>query len=96
MTLRAAPAHRSKGVCGAAARTRETQLVPDVHEFAGHIACASTTQSELVVPVVDPQGRLLAVLDVDSDLPAAFTQADAQAVERLCEWLGAQRWTSGL
>lgn len=57
---------RSKGVCGAAASTRATQLVPDVHAFPGHIACASSTRSEVVVPVTAPDGRLLAVLDVDS------------------------------
>ncbi|KAL4451333.1 hypothetical protein ABPG77_009405 [Micractinium sp. CCAP 211/92] len=86
----------SKGVCGAAARTRQTQLVPDVHAFPGHIACASTTQSEVVVPVLTPDGRLLAVLDVDSDLPAAFTDVDAQWLERLCADLGARPWSSGL
>ncbi|KAL4420754.1 hypothetical protein ABPG75_010410 [Micractinium tetrahymenae] len=86
----------SKGVCGAAARTRQTQLVPDVHAFPGHIACASSTQSEVVVPVLTPNGKLLAVLDIDSDLPAAFTGVDAQWLERLCADLGAQQWTSGL
>ena len=62
----------ARGVCGAAARTRETQLVPDVHAFPDHIACASGTQSEIVVPVIAPDGTLLAVLDVDSDARAAF------------------------
>ena len=78
----------SKGVCGAAARTRATQLVDDVTRFAGHIACSSTTQSELVVPVVTPDGRVLAVLDVDSDAPAAFGAEDAAALESLCAELG--------
>lgn len=78
----------SRGVCGAAARTRATQLVPDVHAFPDHIACASSTRSELVVPVVTPSGRLLAVLDVDSDHPAAFTEADARGLETICAALG--------
>ncbi|GAB4564468.1 MAG: GAF domain-containing protein [Haliangiales bacterium] len=80
----------SRGVCGAAARLRETQLVPDVAAFPGHIACASTTQSELVVPVITPAGALLAVLDIDSDLPAAFTDVDREAIEALCAELGTQ------
>lgn len=67
----------SRGVCGAAARTRKVQLVDDVDSFAGHIACASSTRSELVLPVVDGQGALLGVLDIDSNQPAAFTQEDA-------------------
>ena len=73
-----------QGVCGAAARTGKTQLVPDVHAFEGHIACSSTTQSEVVVPVVDSSGRVVAVLDVDSDLPDAFTETDQQHLERIC------------
>lgn len=67
----------SRGVCGAAARTRTTQLVPDVDAFPGHIACASSTRSEIVLPVFDRSGALIAVLDIDSDQPAAFTEADA-------------------
>ncbi|GLC34304.1 hypothetical protein PLESTM_000180300 [Pleodorina starrii] len=82
----------SRGVCGAAARSRTTQLVPYVSQFPGYIACASSTQSEIVVPVVEAgSGRLRAVLDVDSDLPAAFTQVDQEYLERLCAWLGSQR-----
>ena len=68
----------SKGVCGAAARTGETQLVPDVEAFPGHIACASSTRSELVLPVHTKDGHLIAVFDIDSDLPNAFTEKDAQ------------------
>ena len=79
-----------RGVCGAAARTRQTQLVPDVHAFPGHIACSSTTLSEIVVPVLTPDGRLLAVLDVDSNQPAAFDEVDVAALERLCSELGRQ------
>jgi GAF domain-containing protein len=67
----------SRGVCGAAARTREVQLVPDVDAFPGHIACASSTRSEIVLPVFDAKGDLLAVFDIDSDQPDAFTEADA-------------------
>ncbi len=67
----------SRGVCGAAARTGEVQLVPDVDAFPGHIACASSTRSELVLPVWSGAGRLLGVLDIDSDRPDAFTDHDA-------------------
>lgn len=80
----------SRGVCGAAARTRQTQLVPDVHAFADHIACSSTTQSEIVVPVLRPDGRVLAVLDVDSNAPAAFDELDREHLESLCRTLGAR------
>ena len=79
----------ARGVCGAAARTRATQLVPDVHAFEGHIACSGTTRSEIVVPVLTPDGRVLAVLDVDSDAPAAFGEVDREALEALAEKLGA-------
>ena len=67
----------SRGVCGAAARTGEVQLVDDVNAFEGHIACAISTQSELVLPVWNQAGTLLGVFDIDSDQPAAFTQDDA-------------------
>ncbi|WP_225026429.1 GAF domain-containing protein [Xinfangfangia pollutisoli] len=66
----------ARGVCGACARTGEIQNVPDVDAFPDHIACASSTRSELVLPVWNGQGRLLGVLDLDSDTPAAFTKAD--------------------
>jgi GAF domain-containing protein len=67
----------SRGVCGAAARTGAVQLVPDVDAFPGHIACASSTRSEIVLPVRDGAGRLIAVFDIDSDQPDAFTEEDA-------------------
>jgi len=70
----------SRGVCGAAARTRQVQLVDDVDAFPGHIACASSTRSELVLPVFDCDGALIAVFDIDSDQPAAFTQEDSDAL----------------
>lgn len=66
----------SRGVCGACARTGEIQNVPDVDAFPGHIACSSTTRSELVLPVRNGAGELLGVLDLDSNSPAAFTRAD--------------------
>lgn len=68
----------SRGVCGACARTREVQLVPDVEAFEGHIACASSTRSELVLPVQNAKGELLGVFDLDSDFSAAFTEEDAE------------------
>jgi L-methionine (R)-S-oxide reductase len=70
----------TRGVCGAAARTGEIQLVPDVDAFPDHIACASSTRSELVLPVWNTKGNLLGVLDLDSDQPDAFTQGDADAL----------------
>lgn len=78
----------SRGVCGAAARTRQTQLVPDVDDVPDHIACSSSTRSEIVVPIVSPAGRLLGVLDVDSDDPAAFDDTDQHFLEKLAERLG--------
>lgn len=66
----------TRGVCGAAALTGKVQNVPDVELFAGHIACSSSTRSELVLPVWNAAGKLLGVLDLDSDTPAAFTKAD--------------------
>ena len=79
-----------RGVCGAAARTRETQLWPDVSEAPDHIACQSSTQSEVVVPIVTPSDRLLGVLDVDSDTRGAFDDTDREHLERLCADLGEQ------
>ena len=73
----------SRGVCGAAARTGEVQLVPDVEAFPGHIACASSTRSELVLPVWNGAGDLLGVFDLDSDQPDAFTQEDADRLARI-------------
>ncbi len=72
-----------RGVCGAAAAAGRTQIVADVHAFPGHIACDSRSASEIVVPVWDAAGRLIAVLDVDATLPAAFDETDAQGLERI-------------
>lgn len=79
-----------RGVCGAAARTQETQLVPDVEQFPDHIACSSSTRSEIVVPVLTPDDTLLAVLDVDSNDLAAFDETDQRHLEALCARLGQQ------
>lgn len=72
-----------KGVCGACARTGTIQLVPDVDAFPGHIACASSTRSELVLPVRDRDGAVIGVFDIDSDQPAAFHQGDADALQAI-------------
>lgn len=71
------------GVCGAAARTGEVQLVPDVDAFPGHIACASSTRSELVLPVYDYKGLLIGVFDIDSNQPDAFSQDDVVGLSAL-------------
>jgi GAF domain-containing protein len=74
-----------KGVCGAAAATGTTQIVPDVDAFPGHIACSSSTRSEIVLPVWDGHGRLIAVLDIDSDRPDAFDETDARALRGILD-----------
>lgn len=72
-----------KGVCGAAASTRQTQRVPDVHAFPGHIACDSASRSELVVPLVAADGRLVGVFDLDSPEPDRFDEDDARGLEAI-------------
>ncbi len=72
-----------KGVCGAAAARRETVIVEDVHEFAGHIACDARSESEIVVPVFDASGALFAVFDVDSDRKAMFDAHDKAGLEAI-------------
>jgi L-methionine (R)-S-oxide reductase len=72
-----------RGVCGAAALSRRTQIVEDVHAFPGHIACDSRSLSEIVVPVLDGFGRLIAVFDVDAVELAAFDRTDADGLERI-------------
>ena len=72
-----------KGVCGAAARTGAVQIVPDVDAFPGHIACSGTTRSEIVLPVRNGAGEVIAVLDIDSDRPDAFTEADSKALTKI-------------
>jgi GAF domain-containing protein len=72
-----------RGVCGAAARRRETIVVPDVHQFPGHIACDPNSKSEIVVPVFDSDDELIAVLDVDSAEYAAFDEVDRRHLEEI-------------
>lgn len=74
-----------RGICGRCAREEKTVIIPDVELEADHIACSSSTRSEIVVPVFDATGNLRAVLDVDSDLPAAFDETDALFLEGVCE-----------
>jgi GAF domain-containing protein len=80
----------SRGVCGAAARSGQVQLVDDVDAFPGHIACANSTRSEIVLPVWDGAGTLLGVLDIDSNQPSAFTQNDADQLTTILETVFAQ------
>ncbi|MCT4334091.1 GAF domain-containing protein [Paracoccus sp. YLB-12] len=75
----------SRGVCGAAARTGQVQLVADVDAFPGHIACASSTRSEIVLPVFGAGGRLIGVLDIDSDRANAFTAEDAARLREILD-----------
>ena len=72
-----------KGVCGTAAAARETQIVEDVHAFPGHIACDARSESEIVVPVMDSNGSLIAVFDVDSDQKAMFDETDRDGLEAI-------------
>lgn len=75
------PFHR--GVCGRAATTGQVQIVDNVNNFEGHIACSSSTLSEIVLPVHNANGVLIAVLDIDSNKPAAFTQNDADELTKI-------------
>ncbi len=84
---------KGKGVCGTAWEKDETQLVPNVHEFPGHIACDSASNSEIVVPIHDKSGAVIAVLDIDSPSLNRFTEADrkglqsfAKAIESSLVW----------
>lgn len=75
----------SKGVCGAAARSRQTQRIDDVHAIADHIACDSASQSELVIPIIDASGALWGVLDLDSPKAGRFSEHDQTGIEGLVE-----------
>ena len=77
----------SRGVCGAAARTKEVQIIEDVHAFPGHIACDVRSASEIVVPVYGPDGSLFAVFDVDSDKIGSFDETDAAGLEPILKTL---------
>ncbi|MHB8287356.1 MAG: GAF domain-containing protein [Caulobacteraceae bacterium] len=79
-----------RGVCGTAASARQTQIVQDVHAFPGHIACDSRSNSEIVVPVFDAQGALIAVFDVDSVETGSFDTVDAQGLETILAQVFAQ------
>ncbi len=75
-----------RGVCGTAAAERRTVIVADVHAFPGHITCDPRSRSEIVVPVFDANGALIAVLDIDSGVPAAFDEQDREGLESLVAW----------
>jgi GAF domain-containing protein len=75
-----------RGVCGVAAAERRTMVVPDVNAFPGHIACDARSASEIVVPVVDRAGSLIAVLDIDSERRNTFDREDAAGLERIVRW----------
>lgn len=85
-----------RGVCGTAAAARATQLVPDVHQFPGHIACDSASNSEIVIPLIKDD-TLLGVLDIDSPILARFDAEDAKGLEKLCTVLvNDVDWSNGL
>lgn len=85
-----------RGVCGAAAATREIQLVKDVHQFPGHIACDSTSNSEIVLPLIC-NGELLGVMDIDAPVLSRFDDIDAAGLNALCKVLVHQvNWADGL
>jgi L-methionine (R)-S-oxide reductase len=79
-----------RGVCGTAAAERRTVVVPDVGRFPGHIACDARSKSEIVVPVFDAAGALIAVLDIDSDRRSMFDQEDANGLERIMRWFAGE------
>jgi GAF domain-containing protein len=74
-----------RGICGRCARLEKTLNIPDVHAAEDHIACCSSTLSEIVIPVFDAAGNLRAVLDVDSDSPAAFDEVDEKFLDKVCD-----------
>lgn len=78
----------SRGVCGKAARTLQSQRIADVHQFPGHIACDEASVSELVIPIVDKNNTLVALLDLDSPYPDRFTQEDQAQLEAVALLLG--------
>ncbi len=85
-----------RGVCGAAALTKQVQLVPDVHLFPGHIVCDSASNSEIVLPLI-LDGVLLGVMDIDAPINGRFTEADAAGLQELCRTLTHHiDWSNGL
>jgi L-methionine (R)-S-oxide reductase len=83
-----------RGVCGTAAAERRTIVVPDVHSFPGHIACDGRSRSEIVAPVFDAAGALIAVFDIDDAALARFDDQDREGVERLLTWFARPRGPS--
>lgn len=83
-----------KGVCGTVAAERKSILLDDVNSFSSHIACSATTQSELVVPVIAKDGACVAVIDIDSDHPAAFTEVDQLSLEDISKFLSLKYFNS--
>jgi L-methionine (R)-S-oxide reductase len=80
-----------RGVCGTAAAEEKTVIVPDVEKFPGHITCDARSRSEIVVPVFDRKGDLIAVFDIDSDRLDAFNADDQQGLERLVSWFATMK-----
>ena len=76
-----------RGVCGTAWQRQQTLVVPDVDQFPGHIACSSQSRSEIVVPVFSPDGKVTAVLDIDSENLATFDDVDRQYLEQICQMI---------
>jgi len=83
----------SRGVCGKAARTKQSQRISDVHLFPGHIACDEASLSELVIPIVDKANTLVALLDVDSPHRDRFTEEDQRVLESIVLVLSERLWT---
>lgn len=81
-----------RGVCGSAAAAGTTVIVPDVHAFPGHITCDPRSRSEIVIPVFDAHGALLAVLDIDASVPDAFGDVDREGLESLVAWFAGTRY----
>ena len=82
---------KGKGVCGTAWQRNEVMVVPDVDQFPGHIACSSDSKSEIVIPIQE-EGKVVAVLDVDSDEINSFDEKDDQFLSQLCQLLSQQNW----
>ncbi len=76
-----------RGVCGTAASTRKTQLVPDVEKFPGHIACDGASKSEIVVPIL-VKGKCVAIIDIDCAVEEGFDEVDRRWLEKLAELVG--------
>ncbi len=79
-----------KGVCGSAWSRGETIIVEDVHQFPGHIACSSATNSEIVLPVIDSKGCVVAVLDIDSTEFSNFDTVDQKYLEKILKWFASE------